>query len=153
MNSDTIKGNWQQLTGHVKQQWAKLTDDDLLYIDGVRDRFVGRLQERYGKARDAIEAEVKDWNTHHHLWAETEPAPAAKADAKHGKQHPSSELHQRAAEAHETAAKHHREAAAAHADEQDLDAKRHSALAIENGDKAYKRTHQAHQQTSGGKKH
>ena len=45
MNWDQIEGKWKQLRGSAKQQWAKLTDDDLEYISGNKDRFVGRLQE------------------------------------------------------------------------------------------------------------
>jgi len=52
MNWDQIEGKWKQLKGSAKQQWAKLTDDDLEYISGNRDRFVGRLQERYGIAKE-----------------------------------------------------------------------------------------------------
>jgi uncharacterized protein YjbJ (UPF0337 family) len=62
MNSDTVKGQWKQLKGEVKKQWADLTDDDLLFIEGSRDNLVGRLQERYGKSRDAAEREVNDFD-------------------------------------------------------------------------------------------
>ncbi len=58
MNTDRIAGNWKQLTGKLKQKWAKLTDDDLREIDGKRDVLVGKLQERYGIARDKAEAEL-----------------------------------------------------------------------------------------------
>ena len=58
MNWDEIKGNWKQAKGSVKTQWGKLTDDDLTYIDGQRDRLVGRLQERYGITKDEAEREV-----------------------------------------------------------------------------------------------
>jgi len=42
-----IEGNWNQLKGKIKEKWGKLTDDDLLYMEGKKDRVVGRLQERY----------------------------------------------------------------------------------------------------------
>lgn len=42
-----IEGNWNQLKGKLKEKWGKLTDDDLIYMEGKRDRVVGRLQERY----------------------------------------------------------------------------------------------------------
>lgn len=58
MNWDRIEGQWKQLTGKVKEQWGKLTDDDLDVIAGKRDQLVGRLQERYGLARDAAEKQV-----------------------------------------------------------------------------------------------
>lgn len=61
MNSDTLKGQWNQVKGKVKQQWGQLTDDDLLTIEGNRDQLIGTLQERYGKTRDVAEKEVKDF--------------------------------------------------------------------------------------------
>lgn len=61
MNGDTLKGQWNQVKGKVKQQWGQLTDDDLLTIEGNRDQLIGTLQERYGKTRDVAEKEVKDF--------------------------------------------------------------------------------------------
>ena len=61
MNEDRIKGNWKQFTGKVKEQWGKLTDDDLTVIDGKRDQLIGRVQERYGIAKDKAEEEVAAW--------------------------------------------------------------------------------------------
>ncbi len=63
MNEDTIKGNWNQFKGHVKEQWGKLTDDDLTVIAGKRDQLVGRLQERLGVAKDEAEKQVKEWES------------------------------------------------------------------------------------------
>lgn len=60
MNQDRLAGEWKQFKGKVKEKWGKLTDDDLTYIDGKRDRLVGRLQERYGIARDMAEKQLKD---------------------------------------------------------------------------------------------
>lgn len=51
-------GQWKQMKGKVREQWGKLTDDDLDKIGGDRERLVGRLQEAYGKARSEIEQEV-----------------------------------------------------------------------------------------------
>lgn len=65
MNWDRIKGNWSQLTGSVKEQWGKLTDDDLTKIEGQRDQLVGHIQERYGIAKDAADAQVKTWQERH----------------------------------------------------------------------------------------
>lgn len=62
MNWDRIEGNWRQIKGRVRQQWGKLTDDDLERIAGNRDELVGRLQERYGKQKDEVDREVKDWS-------------------------------------------------------------------------------------------
>ena len=61
MNWDTIKGNWNQLKGKVREEWGDFTDDDLEYIAGKRDQFVGRMQERYGYAREDAERHVDAW--------------------------------------------------------------------------------------------
>lgn len=61
MNADRIKGKWKQLTGRMKSEWGKLTDDDLAYAEGHRDYLVGKLQERYGIARDVADAKVREF--------------------------------------------------------------------------------------------
>ncbi|WP_018229146.1 CsbD family protein [Methyloversatilis universalis] len=61
MNSDRIEGNWKQLKGKVKEQWGKLTDDELDVIEGRREQLAGRIQERYGVAREEAERQVQDW--------------------------------------------------------------------------------------------
>lgn len=58
MNVDIIKGRWKQLGASLKTQWAKLSEDDVGLAEGHRDYLIGRLQERYGWARDRAEAEV-----------------------------------------------------------------------------------------------
>ncbi|MDO8906753.1 CsbD family protein [Hydrogenophaga sp.] len=63
MNWDTIQGNWKQLTGQAKQKWGKLTDDDLQVVAGHRDQLAGKIQERYGIAKDEAEAQIKDWES------------------------------------------------------------------------------------------
>lgn len=63
MNRDTIAGNWKQLVGKAKVQWGKLTDDDLSVIEGRRDELVGKIQERYGVAKDEAERQVKAWES------------------------------------------------------------------------------------------
>ncbi len=69
MNQDTMQGTWRQFTGKVKEQWGKLTDDDLDVIDGKRDQLLGRIQERYGIARDKAEQQVKDFEkTNKYNW-------------------------------------------------------------------------------------
>ncbi|WP_439534058.1 CsbD family protein [Polymorphobacter sp.] len=60
MNWDRIEGNWQQFTGKVKESWGKLTDDDLTEIGGKRDVMVGKIQERYGIAKDEAERQLDD---------------------------------------------------------------------------------------------
>lgn len=61
MNWDRIEGNWKQFKGNVKEQWGKLTDDQLDRIAGKRDQLVGKIQENYGIAKDEAERQVKDW--------------------------------------------------------------------------------------------
>lgn len=55
MNWEQVKGNTKQLGGHLKQKWAKLTDDDLMLLDGKKEVFLGKLQERTGLAKDDAE--------------------------------------------------------------------------------------------------
>ena len=61
MNWDQIAGNWKQMKGRAKEQWARLTDDDLTLVNGKRDQLIGRVQERYGIAKEEAERQVKDW--------------------------------------------------------------------------------------------
>jgi len=61
MNWDQVKGQWKQMKGSMKQQWGKLTDDDLTQIDGQRDKLVGRLQERYGIAKEEAQRRADEW--------------------------------------------------------------------------------------------
>ena len=58
MNWDQIEGNWKQLKGKVKEKWGDLTDDDLATITGKRDQLAGKLQERYGIAKEQAEREL-----------------------------------------------------------------------------------------------
>jgi uncharacterized protein YjbJ (UPF0337 family) len=60
MNRDQLKGKWHQMKGEVKAKWGKLTNDDLDQIDGNLEKLIGRLQERYGYARERAEKEVND---------------------------------------------------------------------------------------------
>lgn len=59
MNWDQIEGNWKQLKGQVKETWGKFTDDDLDVISGQKDKLIGKLQEKYGIAKEAAEAQFK----------------------------------------------------------------------------------------------
>lgn len=59
MSWDQLKGNWKQATGKIKEQWGKLTDDDLTRIDGRRDQLLGAIQERYGIERAKAEDQLK----------------------------------------------------------------------------------------------
>jgi uncharacterized protein YjbJ (UPF0337 family) len=62
---EKIKGSWSQTKGAVKEQWGKLTDDDLLAIEGRRDQLVGKIQTRYGISHDQAEAQVSAWEQKH----------------------------------------------------------------------------------------
>lgn len=66
MNWDRIQGNWQQFKGKVKVKWGELTDDELDVIEGNRDVLVGKIQERYGLAREQAEKEVAAWERELH---------------------------------------------------------------------------------------
>jgi uncharacterized protein YjbJ (UPF0337 family) len=61
MNWDRIQGKWKQFKGSAKQQWGKLTDDELDVINGSRERLMGSIQECYGITRDEVEKQVSDW--------------------------------------------------------------------------------------------
>lgn len=61
MNWDRIEGNWKQIKGEAIAQWGKLTEDDVDVIDGRREQLVGKIQERYGVAKDEAEAQVRDF--------------------------------------------------------------------------------------------
>lgn len=63
MNQDIIKGKWKQVAGRAKMTWNRLTDDDLGVADGHREYLVGKLQERYGWAKDQAEDEVRRFET------------------------------------------------------------------------------------------
>lgn len=58
---EKFKGSWSQTKGAVKEQWGKLTDDDLLEIEGRRDQLVGKIQVRYGISKEEAEAQVGTW--------------------------------------------------------------------------------------------
>ena len=66
MNRDTLQGQWMQLKGKVRQQWGKLTDDDLEKIQGNAEMLIGRVQERYGKSREEAEKDLDRWFEHQH---------------------------------------------------------------------------------------
>jgi uncharacterized protein YjbJ (UPF0337 family) len=61
MNDDKIKGQWKQLSGKLKAKWGKLTDDDLKTADGNSEYLEGRLQERYGIARDEAKKQIREF--------------------------------------------------------------------------------------------
>jgi uncharacterized protein YjbJ (UPF0337 family) len=71
MNGDILKGVWSQWRGRVRQQWGRFTDDDVARIDGDRELLLGRIQQLYGRTREAAEEELEQF-----LSAEPRPAAA-----------------------------------------------------------------------------
>ena len=67
MNTNILKGQWKQVVGSAREEWGKLTNDELEQIAGEKDRLVGKIQERYGISRDEAETQVDSW-------AEREPS-------------------------------------------------------------------------------
>lgn len=61
MNWDRVEGNWKQFKGKARQHWGKLTDDDLDVIEGRRTELSGKLQARYGYAKDEAEKNIDTW--------------------------------------------------------------------------------------------
>jgi uncharacterized protein YjbJ (UPF0337 family) len=55
-----FKGDWNITKGKLKQKWAKLTDDDLQFVEGKQEELVGRIQKRTGETREAVEKAVKE---------------------------------------------------------------------------------------------
>ena len=61
VNEHQLRGNWLQFKGKVKEKWGKLTDDDLDIIEGRRDQLIGKLEERYGIAKEEAERQFKEF--------------------------------------------------------------------------------------------
>ena len=61
MNEDILKGKWKELKGNVRQQWGKLTNDDIDRMKGSQEELSGLLQQRYGYERDQADREIKNW--------------------------------------------------------------------------------------------
>ena len=61
MNTEILKGKWLQVKGDMRSWWGKLTDDDIDQIQGDGEKFLGKLQERYGYGRERAEQELNDF--------------------------------------------------------------------------------------------
>ena len=61
MNWDRIEGHWKELVGKAKEQWGDLTDDDIEVVSGRRDQLAGKIQQRYGIAKDEAEKQIAAW--------------------------------------------------------------------------------------------
>ncbi len=60
MNTDEMKGNWNEIKGKLKQKFADLTDDDLMFAEGKKDEMLGRLQIKLGKTKEELDSILKD---------------------------------------------------------------------------------------------
>lgn len=58
---DQVSGGWKQLSSQIKQQWGKLTDDEILQMQGKRDELAGKIQERYGIAKEEANRQIDEW--------------------------------------------------------------------------------------------
>lgn len=65
MNQDILIGNWKQIVGKVKEQWGKLTDDEIAKINGRKEILIGKLQEKYGLTQVEADREVKEFFNKH----------------------------------------------------------------------------------------
>ena len=65
MNQEQFKGNWTQLKGELKKRWGKLTDDDLLQVEGDQDKFNGAIHKRYGEMKEEVTKWVDQWYAGH----------------------------------------------------------------------------------------
>ena len=63
MNSDTLKGKWKELKGATKEHWGRLTDNDLEIINGQYEQLIGKVQQRYGIARQEAQKQIDEWNS------------------------------------------------------------------------------------------
>jgi uncharacterized protein YjbJ (UPF0337 family) len=65
MNRDTLKGQWMQVKGKVREQWGKLTDDEIDQMQGNAEMLIGKIQEHYGRSREEAEREFDSWYSKH----------------------------------------------------------------------------------------
>jgi uncharacterized protein YjbJ (UPF0337 family) len=65
MITDRTAGQWKQLKGSIKEKWGKLTDDEITQLEGHSERLAGKLQERYGLAREEAERQAREFATRH----------------------------------------------------------------------------------------
>jgi uncharacterized protein YjbJ (UPF0337 family) len=61
MNPDILKGRWHQVRGDIRKRWGKLTDNDILEIEGHLEKMIGKLQERYGFNREEAEKQINEF--------------------------------------------------------------------------------------------
>lgn len=73
MNADQLKGKWLQFKGDLKAKWGEFTDNDLTEIEGNMDKFVGKVQERYGDKKSELMKWAEAWHTKSAAEAERKP--------------------------------------------------------------------------------
>ena len=61
MNTDQLQGKWKQMKGSIKERWGRLTDDDVDIVNGRSDQLVGKIQEKYGIAKEEAQRQVDEW--------------------------------------------------------------------------------------------
>jgi uncharacterized protein YjbJ (UPF0337 family) len=65
MNWDQVKGKWHEVKGSIRAKWGELTDDEIEELDGNREKMVGKIQQKYGVAKEEAEKQVDDWTKGH----------------------------------------------------------------------------------------
>jgi len=65
MNWDQIEGKWHEVKGSIRAKWGELTDDEIEELDGNREKMVGKIQQKYGVAKEEAEKQVDDWTKGH----------------------------------------------------------------------------------------
>lgn len=60
-NQDILRGKWPELKGRIKQQWSKLTDDDVTLLSGNPAELASLLRQRYGYGQAQAEIEIDNW--------------------------------------------------------------------------------------------
>ena len=65
MNWDQVEGNWEQFKGKIREQWGRLTNDDVDIAAGNRQQLAGRIQETYGIAKEDAERQIDEWLARH----------------------------------------------------------------------------------------
>jgi len=68
MNWNQVEGNWKQFKGKVKEQWGRLTDDQLDVIAGKRDQLIGEVQEAYGIGKEEAERQIRSFENRYEAW-------------------------------------------------------------------------------------
>lgn len=84
MNKDQFQGHWQELKGKIKEKWGKLTDDEISQINGKKEQLLGKLQAKYGYAREKAEEELKSFQSQFSWYNKDEREHASMSNRKGG---------------------------------------------------------------------